>query len=343
MKILLGMSGGFDSTYSLIKLLNEGHDVEGAILVMHEYTDVASAREVCDRLAIPLHVIDCTDEFNDKVKSNFVNEYRNARTPNPCIICNREVKFKYLYEYALSHGFDRIATGHYAKIGEVDIDGNKRYTLIPPKDEKKDQSYMLSRLDQDILSFLVFPLADEVKDELRQITKNTDMPAKEKKDSVEICFIPDNDYITYIEQKTGKSCEGDFIDNEGNVLGRHKGIIHYTVGQRKGLGISLGKRVFVTQIDSEKNTVTVGDKAAEEKTCVLTDVVYMAGAPLEIGQTIRADVKVRYTKGAEPATVRGKGCNRLEVEFDAPASFVTPGQTAVIYVDGAVFGSGFIE
>ncbi len=343
MKILLGMSGGFDSTYSALKLLEEGHTVEGALLVMHEYTDTHSARTACEKLGIPLHVIDCKAEFEAIVKSNFVNEYKNARTPNPCIICNREIKFKYLYEYAMSNGFDRIATGHYAKISEREIDGKRRYTLIPAADTKKDQSYMLSRLDEKILSVLIFPLADEVKEELRARVSKTDMPHKAKKDSVEICFIPSNDYVSYIEERLGKFPTGSFVGCEGNVIGQHKGIIHYTVGQRKGLGISLGKRVFVTEINNKDNTVTLSENARTDKSCTLSSVVYMGHEPLKAGSTVKANVKVRYTKGSEPASVRCIEEGRLEVVFDSPVGFVTPGQTAVIYLDGAVFASGFID
>ncbi len=343
MKILLGMSGGFDSTYSAVKLLEEGHSVEGAILVMHEYTDVDSARTACEKLGIPLHVIDCKAEFETIVKSNFVNEYKNARTPNPCIICNREIKFKYLYEYAMSHGFNRIATGHYAKISEREIDGKKRYTLIPAADTKKDQSYMLSRLDEKILSVLIFPLANEVKEELRARVSATDMPHKSKKDSVEICFIPDNDYVGYIEERAGKFPIGDFIDGEGRVIGQHKGIIHYTVGQRKGLGISLGKRAFVSEINDKDNTVRLSENARTDKSCTLSSVVYMGHDGLKIGQEIRASVKVRYTKDSEPANIRCTEEGRLEIIFDSPIGFITPGQTAVIYLDGAVFASGFID
>ena len=343
MKILLGMSGGFDSTYSAVKLLEEGHSVEGAILVMHDYTDVDSARTACEKLGIPLHVIDCKAEFDAIVKSNFVNEYKNARTPNPCIICNREIKFKYLYEYAMSHGFDRIATGHYAKIAEREIDGKKRYTLSPAADTKKDQSYMLSRLDEKILSMLIFPLANEVKEELRARVSATDMPHKAKKDSVEICFIPDNDYVSYIENKVGKFPKGSYIDSNGNVIGEHKGIIHYTVGQRKGLGVSLGKRAFVTEINNVENTVRLSENARADKKCTLSSVVYMGRDALNAGEQIRASVKVRYTKDSEPASVRCTEEGRLEIIFDSPISFVTPGQTAVVYLEGAVYASGFID
>ena len=343
MNILLGMSGGFDSTYSAVKLMEDGHTVEGAILVMHEHTDVESARLVCEKIGIPLHIIDCRESFKNIVENNFISEYKNARTPNPCIICNREIKFKYLYDYAMEHGFDRIATGHYAKILKKTDGGVTRYTLVPPRDIKKDQSYMLSRLIQDVLSVLILPLADEVKEEIRERARAVNMPHADKKDSVEICFIPDNNYVGYIEERVGRFPEGDFVDKNGTSLGKHKGLIHYTVGQRKGLGISLGERMFVTKINKEDNTVTLDTSARTDVKCSLSQVVYMGREPLSLGEEIRADVKVRYTKAAMPATVKGKDEGRIEVLFDNEMSFVTPGQTAVIYLDGEVVASGFID
>ena len=339
MRVLIGMSGGFDSTYAALKLKEEGTDVEGAVLVMHGYTDVSEAKRSAERLGIPLHVIDCRTQFSDIVESNFINEYKNGRTPNPCIICNREVKFKVLLNYALSNGFSAIATGHYAKIAKL----GERYTLVPPRDTAKDQSYMLSRLDQRTLGHLIFPLENEVKAELRERVRLEELPLEDKKDSQEICFIPEGKYYDYLSLHIGEGEEGNFIDSDGNILGKHKGIINYTVGQRKGLGISLGKRVFVSRIDAENNTVTLSDDKKTASSCTLYDVVYMGMPPVSEETEIEADVKIRYSSRPQRARVRLYPCGTAEVAFLSDAASVTPGQTAVLYSDGAVLASGFIS
>lgn len=340
MRILVGVSGGFDSAAALDKLKREGHHVEGAILIMHEYTDTEGARLVCESLGVPLHIIDARSEFLHHVCENFVTEYANARTPNPCIICNREVKFRLLLDYALAHGFDKIATGHYASLGRVMTENGERYTLTPPRDTKKDQTYMLSRLTQDILSHLILPLADEKKEELREGSR---LPVKEKKDSQEICFIPDNDYVGYVEGRVGTFPPGDFVDEDGRALGKHKGIIAYTVGQRKGLGISLGKRVFVKSIDKDKNTVTLSELEPRCDRISVSDVSYM-GIPMpKEDLTVRALVKVRYKKGYESASVTFSG-ESAEIVFDTPVTAPTPGQTAAIFSpEGYLLASGFID
>ncbi len=340
MRVLLGVSGGFDSASSLEKLKREGHTVEGAVLQMHDYTDTEGAEAVCQSLGIPLHIIDARERFDKYVRENFVSEYSNGRTPNPCIICNREVKLRVLLDYALEHGFTHIATGHYAKVGTVECPEGVRYTLFPPRDEKKDQTYMLSRLTQDILSHLVFPLADEEK---RSLKEASTLSVSDKEDSQEICFIPDNNYKGYIEDRLGAFPEGDFIDTEGRVLGRHKGIIGYTVGQRKGLGISLGKRMFVSAINPLDNTVVLSDEDMKKKTVSLTGVTYMGIFPPENKLETEAFVKVRYTKAKESARVILEG-DKGTVIFDEPVSSPTPGQTAAIFsIDGYLLASGFIE
>ena len=245
-----------------------------------------------------------------------------------------------LLEYALSHGFTHIATGHYAKVVTLRTEDGTRYTLVPPKDGKKDQTYMLSRLSQDILSHIVFPLADEEKGALRATST---LQTKEKPDSQEICFIPDNDYRGYIEGVAGKFPEGDFVDGDGKILGKHKGIIGYTVGQRKGLGISLGKRAFVKEIDVDRNRVVLSTEDAKKDRITASDVVYMGMTPTEGEREIRALVKIRYTKAKEPATcVFSK--DRIVITFDEPVSSPTPGQTATVHsAEGCLLASGIIE
>jgi tRNA-specific 2-thiouridylase len=259
-KVLLGMSGGIDSTYAVVKLRTLGYEVEGAVLQMSEHTDIAAAKRAADALGVKLHVVDCRAAFESVVVENFVSEYSRARTPNPCIVCNREVKFRGLCDCARSLGIEKICTGHYASVCKSEETG--RYYIARGNDARKDQSYVLWRLSQDELAMLFFPLAGDVKTEVKQISKEMALPSAELKESQEICFIPSNDHTAFIEEYIGKKIpEGSFTDKEGRMLGAHKGVVRYTIGQRKGLGISLGKQAFVTAIDPEKNTVTLGDEA----------------------------------------------------------------------------------
>ena len=342
MRVLLGMSGGFDSTYAALKLIEDGYSVEGAVLVMHDCTDVAAAEYACAKIGIPLHVIDVKKQFASVVVADFLNEYKNARTPNPCIICNREIKLKYLYLYAMENGFDKIATGHYARVVEKEIDGKKRYTVGVGLDKAKDQSYMLARVDEQIISKLILPLGCEIKKNLRE-SASDDMPAKDQKDSLEICFIPDNNHVGYLNERLGASPIGNFVDTAGNVLGKHKGLYSYTVGQRKGLGIALGKRMFVTEINANNNTVTLDAHEQECEEITVKSVVYTAAPEYKGGDVINADVKIRYSKAAVPANVTVINKDTLRVNFASPVKSPTPGQSAVLYVDNCVLAAGIID
>lgn len=342
MRILLGISGGFDSAVSAHKLMAEGHTVEAAVVVMHEYTDTESAALACTKLGLPLHIIDARESFDKTVKEDFVNQYKNGRTPNPCVICNREVKLKSLVEYASRHGFDKVATGHYARVISINENGELRYAVARARDEGKDQSYMLARLSQEQLSKLVLPLSDEIKSELRQRSDEEHLPLPQAKDSQEICFIPDNDHAAFIESRIGCAKEGSFIDEEGHILGKHKGIIHYTVGQRKGLGIALGKRIFVSRIDPLNNTVTLSENGRTDKELTLSSPVYSgASEPIEEPYTVCAQVKIRYKSPLVPARVTFAK-SEIKIEFDEPVKGAAPGQTAVIYKDDVVLAAGFI-
>ncbi len=344
MRVLLGMSGGFDSSFAAHKLALSGYTVEGALLVMHPYTDTEGARTAAERLGIPLHVIDCTELFRTAVVSSFISEYKTGRTPNPCIICNPEVKFKCLYDYAASHGFDKIATGHYARVEKVNTPFGERYVLTPPRDSAKDQSYMLSRLPQYILERVIFPLADEVKCELRREVKEQSLPIEDKEDSQEICFIPKGGYSDFLTEHLGEPREGDFIDADGKVLGRHRGITCYTIGQRKGLGIALGKRMFVGSIDPINNTVTLLEEAKPVSEITLSDVVFMAVDKGEGELTLDGFVKIRYAAPKVAARVTFTEDGRARVSFTEPVMSPAPGQSAVIYGDGGeVIASGFID
>jgi tRNA-specific 2-thiouridylase len=343
MKILLGISGGVDSAYAALKLKNEGHTVEGAVIKMHEHTEISAAKEVAESIGIPLHIIDASEAFDRIIKENFASEYIKGRTPNPCIICNPEVKFKSLYDYACQAGFDMIATGHYAKIVKIDTNGEIRYTLASPTDERKDQTYMLYRLPQNILAKTVFPLSDICKDQVRELSRDASLVAADRGDSQEICFLPDGDYPSFVEAKYGKSKHGNFIGDNGEVLGEHKGIIHYTVGQRKGLGIALGSRAFVTEIDPEKNTVRLSTEPKKSNEIFITDIVYTGLPKPDSDLEIEAMVKPRYTAKKIRATVVFHGDNTANVIFSEPTT-AAPGQSLTIYnEEGLLLAGGFIN
>ena len=337
MKILVGISGGVDSAYAAKQLLSEGHSVEGAVLIMHEHTELAAAREAAASVGIVLHEIDCRDSFQ-QIKDNFVSEYINARTPNPCIICNERVKFKGLYDFAMANGFDAIATGHYASV--VNIDG--RFALAMPEDRRKEQTYMLYRLPESILSRLVLPLAKGIKADIRVRASEQGISAANRDDSQEICFLPNGGHTDYIESVAGKCPEGDFVDTQGKILGRHKGIIHYTVGQRKGLGISLGERAFVTEIDPERNTVTLSPDMPGKSEVHVSEVVYSGMARPEVETDVQLEVKLRYTAPLIPCIAHLYPDGRATLSLTTPQKFA-PGQSAVLYRDGVVMLGGFIE
>jgi len=340
-KVLLGMSGGIDSTYAVVKLRALGYEPVGAVLKMSEHTDVAAAQRAAEALCVELYVADMCEAFKKNVVENFVSEYLCARTPNPCIVCNREVKFRGLCELAKSLGIDKICTGHYARVIKSPETG--RYYIARGSDARKDQSYVLWRLSQEELAMLFFPLADEVKTDVKQISREMALPSAELRESQEICFIPTNDHTSFIEDYIGKKIpEGDFKDKEGRVLGRHKGVVRYTIGQRKGLGISLGKHAFVTSIDPEKNTVTLGDECdLFTREFEIDDLIFQKHEYAE-GESAGLLVKIRYATPPVPCTVHfGASCAHITTE--EPVRAITPGQSAVFYdEDGVVFG-GFIR
>lgn len=338
MKILVGLSGGVDSAAAVLLLQRAGHEVAAATLIMHDGMDLSPAREAAAALGVALYEIDCREEFKNTVVENFANEYVNARTPNPCIICNSSIKFKSLYDKAVSLGFEKIATGHYAKVVKTEHGG---YAIACGADQRKDQTYMLYRLPQHVLEKLLFPLADMTKDEVRALMADAGMEVASRKDSQEICFVPDGDYASFVEGMRGKSPEGDFVDAEGRVLGKHRGIIRYTVGQRKGLGVAAGARIFVTEIDPITNTVKLSyeDKLTYELT--VSDIVYsgmLSGCEGEKSLL----VKLRYAARPVPCKVVFTG-NSAHVWLSEGVRAVTPGQSAVFYECGAVMAGGFID
>ena len=340
-KVFVGMSGGVDSSVTAAILQKQGYNVEGINLVLVPNDNgvaTKDAKAVCDILGIPLHVIDLKADFEKYVISNFVDEYKKGRTPNPCVVCNENIKFGKLLEISLEMGADFIATGHYAKI----IEENGKFYLKKAS-SKKDQSYFLHRLNQHQLSHTMFPISDMEKLDTRKIASELGLPVANKNDSQEICFVSNNNYVEFIKDYAGFESEpGRFIDIEGNELGSHKGIINYTIGQRKGLGIAFGEPMFVTKINADTSEITLAPAGFQQiKEFVVENVNYVyLDEPLS-GEII-ADVKIRCQAKPERARIIPISSNRVNVVFDEPQRAVTPGQSAVFYVGDVVLGGGFI-
>ena len=342
MKVLLGLSGGVDSTYAALALKNAGYEVGAAHLMMHGNMDVSEARESANALGIPLYERDLTEKFSNTVIENFISEYKSARTPNPCVICNSEVKFAELLKLADELGYDKIATGHYAGIVKISDEEGDLYAFSRGKDERKDQTYMLWRIGDDIRERLVLPLSELTKDEIRSETEREGLAAASRSDSQEICFVTEGDYADYLESRSGKSPEGNFVDESGNILGRHKGIIRYTVGQRRGLGISAKSRLFVTSIDPEKNEVVISDNDRLFTEVKISGIVYSGMHRPQYGESHDLMVKLRYAARPKAATVTFFG-DEATVCLVTPERAVTPGQSCVMYRGDVLAAGGFID
>ncbi len=341
MKILVAMSGGVDSSVCAMLLRQRGYETLGATLKFHNGNDadITDAKAVCEGLDIPFYSLDVREDFENTVIDSFIKTYEGGGTPNPCVYCNRYCKFKNMLMLADELGCEKIATGHYARIEKI----GDRYALKKAIDTKKDQSYMLSLLSNEQLKRIVLPLGELTKEETRALALSGKLPTADKHDSQDICFIKDESYLDFLERKRGKKYdEGDFIDKYGNTLGKHRGAVAYTVGQRKGLGIALGEPKFVTAIDTEKNTVTLG--GSEE---LFNDELYLNDFnniyPYELAPQFRAEVKVRYSQNTTPAKIKMLKDRRLYIKFDTPVRAITKGQIAVLYDGDTVIGGGIIE
>lgn len=338
-KIAVGLSGGVDSSAAAHILLEQGYDVMGIILRLKPEnaadSDISDAQRIADKLGIELRVLDRRDFFKKSVIDPFVAEYLAARTPNPCVECNHAIKFGAMLDYALENGCDGIATGHYAKTEEKD----GRF-LLKRSESSKDQSYFLYRLSQFQLSHSVFPLEGMEKPFIREKAEKAGIHVAEKRDSQEICFVPNDDYIAYLSSLGITSPKGNFIDKSGNVLGEHNGIINYTIGQRKGLG-AFGKPMFVTGISAADNTVTIGENGSQYSIGLVADRMNWIAFD-ELTEPVRADVKIRFRAKEQPALITPNADGTVTIVFDEPQRSVTPGQSAVIYDGNTVLGGGRI-
>lgn len=347
-KAVVGLSGGVDSAVTAYLLKEQGYEVMGVTMCalggenrkIEEHM-IKDAGAVAGALGISYEAVDFTRRFQEKVVAYFVEEYLHARTPNPCVMCNRHVKWAALLDYAGRIGADFVATGHYARIERL---ANGRYTLKNSVTAKKDQTYVLFCLTQEQLAHTLMPLGDYDKEQVRRIAKDAGISVAEKKDSQEICFIPDHDYAAFIMRRCPGNAvrEGNFVTPDGKTLGKHKGLIHYTVGQRKGLGMAFGEPMFVKKLCPESNEVVLG-KAEEmfQDSLVCDSINFMGAEPLKPGETLRLTGKIRYAHRGTPATVTMLEDGCLRADFDEPVRAVTPGQAAVFY-DGEYLACGGI-
>lgn len=353
-KVVIGMSGGVDSSVAAWLLLQKGYDCIGATMEIWRPKDpleqeieggccgvsaVEDARRVAAKLEIPYYVMNFRKEFEDQVISYFIREYECGNTPNPCIACNRYVKWESLLDRSLSIGAEYIATGHYARIVKLE---NGRWAIANSKTAKKDQTYALYNLTQHQLSHTLMPVGDYTKEEIRAMAEQIGLVTANKPDSQEICFIPDHDYAAFIEKNGNKEIpEGNFVTRDGVVLGRHKGITHYTVGQRKGLGLSLGHPCFVLEIRPETNEVVIGNNEDTFTRIVYANQLNFMGIE-NLESEERFLVKLRYSHAGAMATVRRVGEDLICCEFDEPQRASTPGQALVLYRSDYVAGGGTI-
>lgn len=342
-RVLVAMSGGVDSSVTAVLLQDQGYDVEGVTMKLTAglCCDIGSAQAVCNHLGIMHHIIDAQAEFAQSIVQDFVSEYRSGRTPNPCIKCNDIIKFHLLLDYARSNGFDFLATGHYARIGQDQA--VSRVLLKKGTDNDKDQSYFLYRLTQEQMQSILFPLGEMRKVDVRKLARERALPAAERPESQEICFVPDNNYRSFLKEHVPETLRpGDMVTTDGKIVGRHNGIAFFTVGQRRKLGVAAGVRLYVVRIEPKTNRVVVGalsELQTEEMTVSSLNFI-----PFDRLRTpMNVTVKIRYRSPFVPAAIEPMGAGRILVEFNKAVTGVCPGQAAVFYDGDVVVGGGIIE
>jgi len=353
-RVVVAMSGGVDSSTTAWLLKEKGYEVIGATMCIGamegtsssparccSLADIEDARRVALQLGIPFHVFHLRDEFESKIIQYFCDEYEKGRTPNPCVLCNEKLKFGAFLKKALDLGADYIATGHYAKLEYDERMGE--YLLKKGADRRKDQSYVLFSLTQDQLRHSLLPLGEYRKEEVRAKAFQIGLRVHDKPESQEVCFIQEASYHSFLQEKLGESIEpGPIIDRQGNVLGEHKGVAFYTVGQRRGLRLAKGRPLYVIGIDRSANALMVGEEKEVYADAFTIDSVNWINSP-EMSSKFSAQVKIRYNHPGSEATVIPKAKEELEVRFKTPQKAITPGQAAVIYDGDRVLGGGWIK